>query len=149
MRFKARLKPCHNLIDLTPLVDVIFLMLIFFLVTSDILPLKSLSIENPELATKSPTHLTQLIVVMDRDQVIYMGAKKDIVDMNSVKENLIRQIAAIKVENPTAAPTVVLSVDRRVDYGAFLRLFSAVQECAPRIRLSYKPNADYARASSS
>lgn len=139
MRFKARLKPCHNLIDLTPLVDVIFLMLIFFIVTSDILPLKSLSIENPELKNvNSPAHLAQLLVVMDRDQVIYIGSKKDIVDMNSVREMLLSQIALIKAENPHCSPTIVLNVDRRVDYGAFLRLFSAVQSCSPHIRLSYK-----------
>jgi biopolymer transport protein ExbD len=35
----------------------------------------------------------------------------------------------------------VLNVDRRVDYGAFLRLFAVIQECSPRIRLSYKPQS--------
>src|SRR5580765_5230196 len=101
MRYQTRLKPCYNLIDLTPLVDVIFLMLIFFLVTSDILPLKSLSIENPELERIStPANLTQLLVVMDRDQVIYVGSKKEIVDMGSVKEHLAKQIRLIKAQNP-------------------------------------------------
>jgi biopolymer transport protein ExbD len=139
MRFQQRLKPCHNLIDLTPLVDVIFLMLIFFLVTSEILPLKSLKIENPALKNvHSPANIAQLLVIMDRDQVIYIGSKKDIVDMNSVKEHLIKQIAVIKAQNPAADPAVVLNVDRHVDYGAFLRLFSTVQECSPHIRLSYK-----------
>ena len=140
MKLQARLKPCHNLIDLTPLVDVIFLMLIFFLVTSDILPLKSLSIENPELSNvNTPANLTQLLVIMDRDQVIYVGSKKDIVDMGSVKELLMKQIQSMKAQNPKCSPTVVLNVDKRVDYGAFLRLFSTVQECSPHIRLSYKP----------
>jgi biopolymer transport protein ExbD len=37
---------------------------------------------------------------------------------------------------------VVLSVDRRVDYGAFLRLFSIVQESAPKIRLVYQPEEE-------
>ena len=138
MRFQARLKPCHNLIDLTPLVDVIFLLLIFFLVTSEILPLKSLLIENPELEKEAPTRLTQLLVVMDRDQVIYVGSKRDIVDMGSVKSFLLDQIQALKNQYPDCHPTVVLSVDRRVDYGAFLRLFSQVQECTPRIRLAFK-----------
>src|SRR5436309_1962698 len=53
MKFKTRLQPSMALIDLTPLVDVIFLMLIFFIVTSDILPLKSLLIENPKLEKTS------------------------------------------------------------------------------------------------
>lgn len=138
MKFAARLKPCHTLIDLTPLVDVIFLMLIFFMVTSDILPLKALSIQNPELpAMRTPANLAQLVVIMDKDQVIYIGSKKEIVDMNSVKEHLTRQIAAIRAEHPAAQPTIVLSCDKHVDYGAFLRLFHQVQECTPKIRLAF------------
>ncbi|NDC39464.1 MAG: hypothetical protein EBZ48_15735 [Proteobacteria bacterium] len=49
MRFKSSLKPTSALVDLTPLVDVVLLMLVFFLVTSDILPLKSLNISLPEI----------------------------------------------------------------------------------------------------
>jgi len=139
MRFQARLKPCNNLIDLTPLVDVIFLMLIFFIVTSEILPLKSLLIENPVLGKNTPTRLAQLLVVMDKDQVIYVGSKKEIVDLSSVKSALQEQIALLQNQYPDCHPTIVLSVDRRVDYGAFLRLFSQVQECSPRVRLSFKP----------
>src|SRR5437016_5719293 len=98
MRFQTRLKPCHNLIDLTPLVDVIFLMLIFFLVTSEILPLKSLPIETPSIPIDQPAKLAQLLVVMDADHVIYIGSKKEIVDMSSVKERLKEMIAKMKEE---------------------------------------------------
>lgn len=139
MKFKTTLKGGPNLIDMTPLVDVIFLMLIFFVVTSDILPLKSLNIENPELARDSTPLTTQLLVVMDAQNVIYVGSKKDIVDLASLKSHLIDEIGQLKNQHPTLVPTVVLSVDRRVEYGLFLRLFSLAQECAPRLRLVYKP----------
>jgi biopolymer transport protein ExbD len=147
MRFQTRLKACLNLIDLTPLVDVIFLLLIFFIITSDILPLKSLSIENPELSSiDAPVKLAHLIVIMDKDQVIYIGSKKDIVDMGSVKEHLVRQMSAMKARHPESVPTVVLNVDKRVDYGAFLRLYAQVQECSPHIRLSFTTAGQYAEA---
>ncbi len=143
MRFTARLKPCHNLIDLTPLVDVIFLLLIFFLVTSEILPLKSLLIETPQLPCDQPAKLAQLLVIMDSDHVIYLGSKKEIVDMASVKDRLSELIAAMKEKHAQSLPTIVLSIDKRVDYGQFLRLFTQVQqcsqECSGRIRLSFKP----------
>ncbi|MBS0654246.1 MAG: biopolymer transporter ExbD [Verrucomicrobia bacterium] len=137
MQFRTRLKTSQHLIDLTPLVDVIFLMLIFFLISSEILPLKSLLIEVPELPTDQPARLAQLIVVMDDNQVIYIGSKKEIIDMGSVKDRLTELINAMKSEYPNYSPTVVLNVDRRVDFGAFMRLFSQVQECSPRIRLSF------------
>lgn len=140
MEFRSRLKTSQHLIDLTPLVDVIFLMLIFFLVSSEILPLKSLLIEVPELPVDQPARLAQLIVVMDEQQVIYIGSKKEIIDMGSVKDRLNELIAAMKNEHPAYAPTIVLNVDRRVDFGAFMRLFSQAQECSPRIRLSFNPS---------
>lgn len=140
MRFKTNLKATPNLIDLTPLVDVIFLMLIFFIVTSDILPLKSLNIENPVLDGDSIPLTTQLLVVMDAQNVIYVGSKKEILDFTLLKHHLQNEIAKLKAKHPAHAPTVVLSVDRRVEYGLFLQLFAIVQECSPRLRLVYRPS---------
>lgn len=127
---------------MTPLVDVIFLMLIFFIVTSDILPLKSLHIENPVLDRNSAPLTTQILVVMDAQNVIYVGSKKAIVDLASVKQQLQEEISKLASQHANLTPTVVLSVDRRVDYGSFLRLFSIIQENAPRIRFVYKPDEE-------
>jgi biopolymer transport protein ExbD len=147
MKFKTSLKTSHNLVDLTPLVDVIFLLLIFFIVTSDILPLKSLNIENPALNRDASPMTTQILIVMDGQNVIYVGSKKTIVDLGSLKGQLESEIELLKKQHKHANPTLVLSVDRRVDYESFLRLFSAAQETGHRIRLVFKPDenltADY------
>lgn len=137
MKFKTSLKTSTSLIDLTPLVDVIFLLLIFFVVTSDILPLKSLNIQNPSLNKDSAPLTTQLLLVMDAQHVIYVGSKKDIVDFDSLKDHLQQQIDFLTKQNGHP-PTLVLSVDQRVDYGLFLKLFSIAQECCPKIRLAYQ-----------
>lgn len=139
MKFKSRLKPSQALIDLTPLVDVIFLMLIFFIVTSDILPLKSLNIENPKLGQDSAPLTTQLLLVMDAEHVIYLGSKKAIVDFNTLKQSLEKEIVHLKQQNGGNEPTIVLSVDRRVNYGLFLRIFAIAQECCASLRLVYQP----------
>jgi len=138
VKFDTNLKTSFTLIDLTPLVDVVLLMLIFFIITSDILPLKSLNIENPTLAQDSAPVTTQVLVVMDAQNVIYMGSKKDIVDMTTVKELLANEIEKIKRRHPKASPSIVLSVDKRVDYGSFLKLFSIAYECCPKLRLIYQ-----------
>ncbi|NGX41811.1 MAG: hypothetical protein K940chlam7_00085 [Chlamydiae bacterium] len=140
MQYRTILKTSNSLIDLTPLVDVVFLMLIFFIITSDILPLKSLNIENPTLEKNSAPLTTQLIVVMDAQNVIYVGSKKSILDLVSLKNHLQEEVSQLKKQNNSIEPTVVLSVDQRVDYGSFLRLFSICQECCPRLRLVYKPS---------
>lgn len=139
MKFRTHLKPSQALIDLTPLVDVIFLLLIFFVVTSDILPLKSLMIENPKLSQDSAPLTTQLLLVMDAQHVIYLGSKKSIVDLITLKGSLQKEIALLKRENGGHEPTIVLSIDRRVNYGLFLKLFAIAQECCGRLRLVYQP----------
>lgn len=139
MKFATRLKPSTNLIDLTPLVDVIFLLLIFFIVTSDILPLKSLHIENPTLQKDSEPLTSQVLVVMDAENVIYVGSKKAIVDLTSLKGHIEGELKKIKSLHQNADPTVVLSVDGRVEYGIFLKLFSIVQETSSKLRLVYRP----------
>ncbi len=142
MKFKTKLRTTNTLIDLTPLVDVVFLMLIFFIITSDILPLKSLFIDNPVLDKENPALTTQLLVVMDAQNVIYVGSKKEIVDLETLKEHLKEDILAMKQTDANICPTIVLSVDRRVEYGLFLKVFSITQECCDRIRLVYKPSDD-------
>lgn len=138
MIFKTNLTPTTRLLDLTPLINVAFLMLVFFIITSNVLPLKSLHIESPTLNYNSPPLTTQILVVMDAQNVLYVGSKKEIVDFVTLKEKLSAEIQALKERHPTADPTVVLSVDRRVEYGIFLKLFATTQECSSRIRLVYK-----------
>lgn len=139
MGFKTNLKTSHNLIDLTPLVDVVFLMLIFFIITSDILPLKSLNIETPVLKKDSAPLTTQLLVVMDAQNVLYVGSKKTIVDLSSLKETLQEEMSILRNLHPQQHLTIVLSIDKRVEYGSFLHVFSLIQECCPHVRLVYKP----------
>lgn len=140
MKFKTRLKVSTSLIDLTPLVDVIFLLLIFFIVTSDILPLKSLNIENPLLDKDSTALTTQLLLVMDAQHVIYLGSKKSIEDLSTLKISLKKELEQLKKQNKGEEPTLVLSIDRRVDYGLFLKIFSIAQDCCSYIRLVYQPS---------
>jgi biopolymer transport protein ExbD len=137
LKFQTRLKPSFSLIDLTPLVDVIFLLLIFFIVTSDILPLKSLKIENPILERDARALTTQLLVVLDAQHVIYVGSKKSIADLATLEE-LVRTELHKMHGSKEAKPTIVLSVDRRVEYGSFLRLFSTLQKIGYPIRLVFK-----------
>lgn len=138
MNFKTNLKPAFSLIDLTPLVDVIFLLLIFFIVTSDILPLKSLHIENPHLDEDAPALTTQLLVVMDAQNVIYVGSKKSISDLVSLDELVLKELLKIEKNHPGAKPTIVLSVDQRVEYGNFLRIFSILQKARKPLRLVFQ-----------
>ena len=133
MRFKTKLEPSFTLIDLTPLVDVIFLLIIFFIVTSEVLPLKSLPIEHPKLPVDSTPLTSQLVIVVDKYQVIYVGSKKSIVDIASLK-------GAITAELPESRAhlSIVLSMDKSIRYDMFLKIFQILEEFKAPIRLVYE-----------
>lgn len=138
MNFKTTLKPTSSLIDLTPLVDVMFLLLIFFMATSNMSPLRSLNVSVPELEKESIPLMTELIVTMDAQQVIYVGDKQEIVDPSELKQFLLKEIELLKHYHPKRRITTVLNIDRHTDYGSFLHIFSLVREISPAIRLVYK-----------
>lgn len=144
MQFKTNLQSNLSLIDLTPLVDVILLMLIFFIITSDILPFKSLPIAPPQLDLPSTGKTTQLLVIMDAHHVIYVGNRKQIVDFQAFKQYLSDHVSDLLASYPTASPSIVLSIDRSVDYGEFLRLLALTQEVGLPIRLMYNEEVSLA-----
>ncbi len=138
MNFKTNLKTSFSLIDLTPLVDVVFLLLIFFMITSDIFPLKSLNVENPQINKEATPLTSKLLVIMDAQNVMYLGNHKEIIDFSNFKEEVDKEIQRITVLNPNSNVHLVLSVDKSVEYGPFLNLFSKAQECQLPIRLVYQ-----------
>ena len=62
-----------------------------------------------------------------------LGSKKAIVDLTSLKQSLQQELQHLKRQNGGQEPTIVLSVDRRVNYGPLFRIFIA-QECCSRLR---------------
>ena len=138
MRFKPRLKHQFNLIDLTALVDIIFLLLIFFIITSDMLPLKSLNIETPEIRQDSLPLTTQMVVFMNKERDIFVGKEKEKILLADLPTILRKQLLHLRKTTPHAKPTIVLNIDRYVDYGTFLKLFYEVQDLGLTIRLSYQ-----------
>jgi biopolymer transport protein ExbD len=81
-------------------------------------------------------------VVMDAQNVIYVGSRKEIVDLSSFYPSLKKEIEKVKAKYSIEAPTVVLSVDRSVEYGDFLRLFSEAQKVQVPLRLVYNESEE-------
>lgn len=141
MRFTTRLAKERPAIDMTPLVDVLFLLLIFFLVTSDTLPLKSIRIERPSLALEAPPIISQLPIVVDEQEVIYVGSKRSIVAAEELLAYLQQEVDQYRSFHQ-GEPTLVFSVDRRVPYELFLQLFATAQSLKLPIRLAYREASD-------
>jgi biopolymer transport protein ExbD len=135
--FKPSLAVEARLIDMTPLVDVVFLLLVFFVLSTDVLPHRAIKIDPPELAMRSPQISAQVLVMLDADHTIYLGQDKRVVDLTDIKQQLNQEIESLKQKSGGVKPSVMMSVDKRVEYQYFLRLFTALQECSTSIGLVY------------
>jgi biopolymer transport protein ExbD len=127
----ARPKRATLSIDMAPLIDVVFLLLIFFMLTSSFVP-PSVPLTLPQAASGAPSEAAKVIVSLDANGGISIS-EKSITD--SEFETALR--AALD-QNATA--TVHFRGDTSVDYGAFLKLISRARAAgASQFHLVHDP----------
>jgi biopolymer transport protein ExbD len=102
-------------IDMAPLIDVVFLLLIFFMLTSSFVP-PSVPLELPQASSKPTTTTAKVIVSLDAGGVISIGEMP--VPNSEVEAALSQALAA------SSTTTVHFRGDTSVDYGLFLDLIS-------------------------
>ncbi len=96
-------------IDLTPMLDVVFIMLIFFIVTATFVKELALDVNKPpeqELTTSESESIT--IVVRANDEIAINGLTID-------KRAVTAQIIRAKAENPKANVAVLAASKSRAD----------------------------------
>lgn len=101
-------------INVTSLIDVIFLLLIFFLVTSTFSEQPGLKIQLPRAFSSEPREVEELVVSVTREGKIFLNQKP--VERSRLGLELRR--AAGKLEDPS----VVMKADRDVSYGLVIEL---------------------------
>ena len=89
-------------INMTPMLDVVFIMLIFFIVTANFIKEPGLEINRPDSETAEVTENAAILIAIGSAGEIYMDGRR--IDVRQVKANVIRMIA----ENPQG--TVVIPV---------------------------------------
>ena len=90
-------------INLTPMLDVVFIMLIFFIVTASFVKESGIDINRPSASTAEKKTASILIAITESGQV---WLQKRPIDIRSVRANIERLLA----ENPQSA--VVIQADR-------------------------------------
>lgn len=116
-------------IDLTPMLDIVFIMLIFFIVTSTFIKEPGVDIDRPDAeTTQSVPTVSVLIAVTDQNK-IYIDKKE--VDIRAVKF----AVEALLAENPNGS--IVIQADKDSEAGTVLEVMEAVREAgAPATKLS-------------
>ena len=90
-------------IDLTPMLDVVFIMLIFFIVTASFIREPGVDVNRPQAVTAAAIQNQNILIAITADGEIW-------IDKNRLKEHQIRSaIEKMHAENPKGA--VVIQAD--------------------------------------
>ena len=91
MRFKNKQDLQNELnIDLTPLLDVSFIILIFFILTTTFTNENRLAIEKPKASSEQTSQFDSIKIGIDRNNLLYF--QNILIDPNSLRERLVQEL---------------------------------------------------------
>lgn len=107
LRFPAK-KRTRPTIHLTALIDIVFLLLIFFLLASSFVEQAGLTILVPEIESEGSGLLPELVVQVDQDGNFF-------IDDTNINQRQLTTILKLRIKS-LAKDTVVIQSDRRAQY---------------------------------
>ena len=91
-------------VDITPMLDVVFIMLIFFIVTATFIKESGIDVNRPQAQTAVVKEKANILIAIDAQNKVWIDRRE--VDIRSVRPNVER----LHAENPKG--TVVIQADR-------------------------------------
>ena len=104
-------------IDLTPMLDVVFIMLIFFIVTASFVKESGIDVNRPEAATAVKKERASILVAISDKGEIWINKRQ--VDVRAVQANIER----LKAENPQGS--VVIQADKKATTETLIKVMDA------------------------
>lgn len=106
-------------INITPLVDVVLVLLIIFMVTAPVLQ-SGIEVAVPKTRTVKEITEERMVISIDKQQRVFLG--NDPININSIGETLRK-----KVRDPQHQ-SIFLRADEDVPFGAFATVMDAVKQ---------------------
>jgi biopolymer transport protein ExbD len=104
-------------IDMTPMLDVVFIMLIFFIVTASFVKEAGIDVNRPEAATAVKKDRANILVAISDKGEIWINKRR--VDVRAVQANIER----LHAENPQG--TVVIQADKKATTDTLIKVMDA------------------------
>mgnify|MGYP001812666694 CR=1 FL=1 len=104
-------------VDITPMLDVVFIMLIFFIVTATFIKEAGIDVDKPEAATAIVQEKASILVAIDANDQVWINRRQ--VDVRSVRSIIER----LHAENPKG--TVVIQADRESRNNTLVQVMDA------------------------
>ena len=107
-------------IDLTPMLDVVFIMLIFFIVSASFVKESGIDVNKPEAVSTQQKDTASLLIAIDENNQIWINKNK--VELSSLKANILRMHA----ENPQG--TLVIQADKQSMNETLVQVMDAARQ---------------------
>ncbi len=122
--------------DLTPLIDVVFQLLIFFMLTTTFINVESgVKVDLPSGDFAAVNEKRNIVVTVTENNVLYLN--NSLVDPNQLSEKVKNELD----NNPNSL--VVLEADQNVTHGKVVRIMDLIKKGgAERIAIATKPRQD-------
>ena len=115
MKFKRRLKMEKGMIDLTPMVNVFFLLFVFFLFTSSFIFQPGIKVSLPKAVTSEVMQLDNVTITVTKDDKIYLE------DREITREELLSRLKILARENMG----LLIKADSRAPLGRIVEIWDA------------------------
>ena len=119
MELKKQLPRIVN-IDITPLIDIVFILLIFLMVSSTFTEQPGIKVTLPSAQTAKSERIEELVLMIAYDGRIYLNGKA--IDRNSLGKELKRSL------EKTTNKTVILKADKKVAHGDVVKIIDLARK---------------------
>lgn len=116
---KGRTQSSLSDINVTPLVDVVLVLLIIFMLTAPVLQ-SGIEVAVPKTRTVKEITQPRLVISVDREQRVFLGS--DPINVNEIPAKLKQ-----KVQDPDRQ-SIYLRADENVPFGVFAAVMDAVKQ---------------------
>lgn len=106
-------------IDMTPMLDVVFIMLIFFIVTASFVKEAGIDVNRPEASTAVKKAKTSILIAISANNEVYIDKRR--IDVRAVQANLER----LRAENPQGG--VVIQADKKSTTEVLMKVLDATR----------------------
>ena len=120
MRRKRNKEEDEAEVNLTPMLDVVFIMLIFFIVTASFVKESGIDINRPDAATATVKERGNILVAITEGNQVWIDRRQ--VDIRWVRANIER----LHAENPQGA--VVIQADKNSKNGLLVQVMDAARQ---------------------
>ena len=118
MRRRARLDE-ESEINITPLLDIVFIMLIFFIVTTSFVKETGVDINRPNAETAERDEKGNILVAITQNNEIWIDKRR--VDLKAVRANIER----LKIEYPEGS--VIIQADKESRSGLLVEAMDQIR----------------------